>query len=73
MRLVTAPQLECQAAGRGFHLPPGGPIPTAAFNFLGKVTTIAKERAPLCHVNVGYDFAYDGGKPSSGGYGTKVP
>ena len=58
---------------RRFHLPSGDPIPTAASNFLGKVTTIAKERPPLCHVTVGYDFAHDGGKPGSGGYGTKVP
>ena len=73
MRLVIARQLECQAADEEFHLPPGGPIPTVASSFLGKVTTIAKERPPLCHVTVGYDFAYDGGKPGSRGYGTKVP
>ena len=73
MRLVIVRQLECQAADEDFTCPPEGPIPTAASNFLGKVTTIAKERPPLCHVTVGYDFAYDGGKLSSGGYGTKVP
>jgi hypothetical protein len=59
---------------RRFHLPLGGSIPTAASNFLDKVTTIVfEERLPVCHVTVGYDFAYDGGKPSSGSYGTKVP
>jgi hypothetical protein len=74
MRLVIVRQLECQAADEDFTCPPEGPIPTAASNFLGKVTTIAsKERLPVRHVTVGYDFAYDGGKPSSGGYGTKVP
>jgi len=50
MRLVIVRQLECQAADEDFTCPPEGPIPTAASNFLGKVTTIAKERPPLCHL-----------------------
>ena len=74
MRVVIVRQLECQVADEDFTCPPEGPIPTAASNFLGKVTTIAsKERLPVPHATVGYDFAYDGGKPSSRGYGTKVP
>ena len=72
MRLVIARQLECQAAA-GVSFAIGVTIPTAACNFLDKVTTIAKKRPPLCHVTMGYDFACDGGKPGSRGYGTKVP
>jgi hypothetical protein len=73
MRLVIAPQLECQAAA-GVSFAIGVTIPTAASNFLGNVTTMpSKERLPVRHVTVGYDFAYDGGKPGSRGYGTKVP
>jgi arylsulfatase A-like enzyme len=42
-----------------------------AYNFLGTVTTIASgKRLPAGHVTVGYDFAYDGGKPGAGGTGT---
>lgn len=42
--------------------------PKFAYNFLGTVTAIASgERLPAGHVSVGYDFAYDGGKPGSGG------
>jgi hypothetical protein len=73
MRLVIIRQLECQAAA-GVSFATEVTIPPAASNFLGKVTTIAsKERLPVRHVTVGYDFAYAGGKPGSGRYGTKVP
>jgi arylsulfatase A-like enzyme len=42
--------------------------PKFAYNYLGKVTTIASaERLPSGRVTVGYDFAYGGGKPGSGG------
>ena len=45
--------------------------PKFAYNFLGNVTTISSaERLPAGRVIVGYDFAYDGGKPGSGGTGT---
>ena len=45
--------------------------PKFAYNFLGNVTTIASaERLPAGRVTVRYDFAYDGGKPGSGGMGT---
>jgi hypothetical protein len=72
MRLVIIREPECQATAEvSFAI--GVTIPPAASNFLGKVTTIAKERLPARHVSVGYDFACDGGKPGSGGYGTKVP
>ena len=42
-----------------------------AYNYLGNVTTIASaERLPAGRVTVGYNFAYDGGKPGSGGTGS---
>jgi arylsulfatase len=45
--------------------------PKFAYNFLGAVTTISSsERLPTGRVTVGYDFAYDGGKPGAGGTGT---
>jgi len=45
--------------------------PRFAHNYLGSVTTIASdERMPAVPVTVGYEFAYDGGKPGSGGVGT---
>ena len=45
--------------------------PKFAYNYLGSVTTISSaERLPAGHVTVRYDFAYDGGKPGSGGTGT---
>jgi hypothetical protein len=45
--------------------------PKFAYNYLGTVTTIASnERLPAGRVTVGYDFAYDGGKPGSGGTGS---
>jgi arylsulfatase A-like enzyme len=45
--------------------------PKFAYNYLGNVTTIGSaERLPAGRVTVGYDFAYDGGKPGSGGTGT---
>jgi arylsulfatase A-like enzyme len=45
--------------------------PKFAYNYLGNVTTIAsKERLPAGRVTVGYDFAYDGGKPGAGGTGS---
>jgi arylsulfatase A-like enzyme len=45
--------------------------PKFAYNYLGNVTTIASaERVPAGRVTVGYDFAYDGGKPGSGGAGS---
>ncbi|HVR48069.1 MAG TPA: arylsulfatase [Candidatus Binatia bacterium] len=45
--------------------------PRFAYNFLGNVTTIAAaERLPAGRVALVYDFAYDGGKPGSGGTGT---
>ncbi|MGZ3506266.1 MAG: hypothetical protein ACXWNK_07800 [Vulcanimicrobiaceae bacterium] len=44
--------------------------PKFAYNFLGSVTTIAsEERLPSGRVTLVYDFAYDGGKPGSGGTG----
>jgi arylsulfatase A-like enzyme len=44
--------------------------PKFAYNFLGSVTTIASdERIPAGRVTLRYDFAYDGGKPGSGGAG----
>lgn len=46
-------------------------VPKFAYNFLGKVTTIAsKERLPAGPVTLIYDFAYDGGKLGAGGTGT---
>jgi arylsulfatase len=45
--------------------------PKFGYNYLGAVTTIASdEPLPAGPVTVGYDFAYDGGKPGSGGMGT---
>jgi hypothetical protein len=46
--------------------------PKFAYNYLGAVTTISSEdeSLPAGPVTVGYDFAYDGGKPGSGGTGT---
>ena len=45
--------------------------PKFAYNFLGNVTTIASaERLPAGHATIVYEFAYDGGKPGSGGTGT---
>ena len=44
--------------------------PKFAYNYLGVVTTIASEESlPTGPVTVAYDFAYDGGKPGSGGTG----
>jgi arylsulfatase len=46
-------------------------MPRFAYNYLGALTTISSaERLPAGRVTVGYDFAYDGGKPGSGGTGT---
>jgi arylsulfatase len=45
--------------------------PKFAYNFLGNVTTVAsKEPLPAGRVTLVYDFAYDGGKPGSGGAAT---
>ena len=45
--------------------------PKFAYNYLGTLTTIAStESLPAGRVTVSYDFAYDGGKPGSGGTGT---
>ena len=45
--------------------------PKFAYNVLGAVTTIASsERLPAGPATVNYDFAYDGGKPGSGGTAT---
>lgn len=45
--------------------------PKFAYNYLGNLATIASaERLPNGRVTVGYDFAYDGGKPGSGGTGS---
>jgi hypothetical protein len=42
-----------------------------AYNYLGSVTTLASaERLPAGRVTLSYDFAYDGGKPGSGGTGS---
>jgi arylsulfatase len=42
-----------------------------AYNYLGSVTTlVSAERLPAGRVTVSYDFAYDGGKPGSGGTGS---
>jgi arylsulfatase A-like enzyme len=44
--------------------------PKFAYNYFGAVTTIAStEPLPAGRVTVVYDFAYDGGKPGSGGTG----
>ena len=46
-------------------------MPKFAYNFLGKVTTIASnEHLPAGPVTLTYDFAYDGGGPGKGGTGT---
>src|SRR4029077_7267291 len=56
-------------AGWSFYMKDGKP--KFAYNYLGNVTTIgSEERMPAGRVTVGYDFAYDGGKPGSGGTGT---
>jgi arylsulfatase A-like enzyme len=45
--------------------------PKFAYNYLGNLTTIASgERMPAGRVALGYYFAYDGGKPGSGGTGS---
>jgi arylsulfatase A-like enzyme len=45
--------------------------PRYAYNYFGAMTTIAsKERLPSGKVTLRYEFAYDGGKPGSGGIGT---
>ena len=45
--------------------------PKFAYNFVGTVTTIAAdEPLPAGPMTLTYDFAYDGGKPGSGGTGT---
>ena len=45
--------------------------PRFAYNYLGDVTAIASaERMPAGRVTLGYEFAYDGGKPGSGGTGS---
>jgi arylsulfatase len=44
--------------------------PKFAYNYLGSVTTIASTKSlPAGRITVSYDFAYDGGKPGSGGTG----
>ncbi len=56
-------------AGWSFYVKDGKP--KFAYNYLGNVTTIASvERLPAGRVTVVYDFAYDGGKPGSGGTGS---
>jgi arylsulfatase len=55
----------------GWSLYVKGGKPKFAYNYLGNVTTItSSERLPTGRVTVGYDFAYDGGKPGAGGTGT---
>jgi arylsulfatase A-like enzyme len=55
--------------GWSFYVKEGKP--KFAYNYLGNVMTISSaERLPPGRVTVGYDFAYDGGKPGSGGAGT---
>jgi hypothetical protein len=45
--------------------------PKFAYNYLGALTTITSaQQLPAGRVTVGYDFAYDGGKPGSGGTGS---
>jgi hypothetical protein len=45
--------------------------PRFAYNYLGNITTNASSVRLLAgRVTVGYDFAYDGGKPGSGGAGS---
>jgi arylsulfatase A-like enzyme len=55
-------------AGWSFYVKDG--MPKYAYNYLGAVTTIAsQERLPGGRVTIRYEFAYDGGKPGSGGTG----
>jgi arylsulfatase A-like enzyme len=55
----------------GWSLYIKGGKPKFAYNYLGNVTTVASnEPLPAGRVTVGYDFAYDGGKPGSGGTGS---
>jgi arylsulfatase len=55
----------------GFSLYVKGNKPKFAYNYLGDLTTIASpEPLPAGRVRLVYDFAYDGGKPGSGGTGT---
>jgi arylsulfatase A-like enzyme len=55
----------------GFSLYVKDNRPKFAYNCLGDVTTIASpEPLPAGRVTLVYDFAYDGGKPGSGGTGT---
>jgi hypothetical protein len=55
-------------AGWSFYVKDG--MPNFAYNYVGSVTTITStERLPSGRVTIGYDFAYDGGKPGSGGAG----
>src|SRR5260370_1589343 len=45
-------------------------MPKYAYNYLGAVTTVAsQQRLPPGRVTIRYEFAYDGGKPGSGGTG----
>jgi arylsulfatase A-like enzyme len=45
--------------------------PKFAYNYLGAITTLASEEPlPAGQVTLVYDFAYDGGKPGSGGTST---
>jgi arylsulfatase A-like enzyme len=79
---VTAELEVPKAGGSGAILAQGGENagwsvyvkdgkPNFAYNYLGNVTTIASSaRLPVGRVTVGYDFAYDGGKPGSGGTGS---
>jgi arylsulfatase len=56
-------------AGWSFYIKDG--MPKYAYNYLGAVTTIAsQERLPAGRVTIRYEFAYDGGKPGSGGTGS---
>jgi hypothetical protein len=56
-------------AGWSFYVK--GDKPKFAYNYLGSVTTISsKEKLPVGHVTVRYEFVYDGGKPGSGGTGS---
>jgi len=57
-------------AHSGWSLYVKGGKPAFAYNFLGKVTTIASgERLPAGPVTVVYEFAYEGDKPRGGRYG----
>jgi arylsulfatase len=56
-------------AGWSFYVKDG--LPKYAYNYLGAVTTVSsRERLPAGRVTLRYEFAYDGGKPGSGGTGT---